>query len=466
MGSTPVKLIVVVCAVLGLSACSTNWATWGFSNTRQGRNNVESTITTGNVSGLQQVWATSLGGNVNAAPVVATGVLVESRRIDIAYLGDEHGGFTAINVADGSVVWSKNFGTQTLSTCAESPDGIFGTSDAAVIDQNANRVYVAGADGAVHALDLATGAEASGWPVSVTSIPTTEFVEGALALSNGRIYVPIASHCDIGPYTGRVTAIDVAGPTISHIFWITPQGQDLKGSVWGWGGVSIDPATNDVYFATGNGPTYTAEDIYYADSVVRATRDLDLVASNRPPRTRDNDDFGSTPVLFTRSGCPPQLAVLRKDGNLYLYDRDTIASGPQQAILVSTSPLLGVAAYDSTTNLLYVATSRNSLDGTYHTGLQAFTVQSDCTLALAWEAAVPANASPTTSAPVVANGVVYYGDGGGNTLRAFDAATGAALWNSGSDVTGAIYAEPIVVNGTVLAGAWDGKLHAWRLPSG
>jgi outer membrane protein assembly factor BamB len=465
MGSRAIKLVVVVSAVLGLSACTTNWSTWGFNITRQGHNTAESSINTGNVGSLRQAWATSVGGDVNSAPVVATSVQVQGRSIDVAYLGDEHGGFTAINVADGAVVWHKQFATQTLN-CAESPDHIFGTSSTAVVDQAARRVYVAAADGAVRALDLATGNEAARWPVAVTTTPNTEYVEGALTLWQGRVYVPIASHCDITPYTGRVVAIDVAGPTISHIFWVTPEGQDLQGSVWGWGGASVDPQTGDVYVATGNGP-HSSEYAGYSDAVVRLTRDLAVVASNQPPLRSFNlnDDFGSTPMLFQRSGCPPQLAVLRKDGVLYVYDRDTIASGPMQLIFVQDWPLLGVAAYDSSTNMLYVATSKNLTSGTYVQGMHAFTVGSDCTLTQAWQTAVPPASTPTTSAPVLANGVVYYGDGAGNTLRAFDAATGAALWNSGGDVTGAIYAAPIVMNGTVLAGAWDGKLHAWRLPS-
>ena len=59
------------------------------------------------------------------------------------------------------------------------------------------------------------------------------------------------------------------------------------------------------------------------------------------------------------------------------------------------------------------------------------------------------------------NGVVYYGDGFGNTLRAFDAETGAPLWDSGSTINGPILAAPTVVDGRVFVSSWDGHVYAF-----
>ena len=51
----------------------------------------------------------------------------------------------------------------------------------------------------------------------------------------------------------------------------------------------------------------------------------------------------------------------------------------------------------------------------------------------------------------------------GNQVHAFNARTGDRLWSSDpADIDGAVFAAPVVVNGTVFAGAWDGRLHAWR----
>jgi outer membrane protein assembly factor BamB len=59
--------------------------------------------------------------------------------------------------------------------------------------------------------------------------------------------------------------------------------------------------------------------------------------------------------------------------------------------------------------------------------------------------------------------VVYYGDGYGNELFAFDATSGTQLWSSGATIGGSIYGAPTVVNGRVFVGAWDGKLYAFGL---
>ena len=110
--------------------------------------------------------------------------------------------------------------------------------------------------------------------------------------------------------------------------------------------------------------------------------------------------------------------------------------------------------------MLYIGNSSDSSSGTFFRGMLALKVQSDCTLALAWQQTVGPNQT-SASPPTVANGVVYYGDGYGNTEFAFNAATGTELWNSGSSISGGIYAAPAVVNGKLYVGAWDHKLYAF-----
>jgi outer membrane protein assembly factor BamB len=92
----------------------------------------------------------------------------------------------------------------------------------------------------------------------------------------------------------------------------------------------------------------------------------------------------------------------------------------------------------------------------------AFSVDANCQLQLAWQTTVGPNFA-SVSPPTVAGGVVYYGDGSGNQLLAFDATSGTQLWSSGSTISGGIYGAPIVVNGRVFVGAWDNKLYAFGL---
>jgi outer membrane protein assembly factor BamB len=154
---------------------------------------------------------------------------------------------------------------------------------------------------------------------------------------------------------------------------------------------------------------------------------------------------------------------MRKDGFLYVYDRDSIAAGPRQSIPMSGFPyaFIGLPAYAPTTNTLYVANPIARVPGFFVNGMVAFTVGTDCNLVLKWQTQAGTNVA-LVSSPTIANGVVYFGDGIGKHVRAFDAATGTALWDSGSDVAGNLFTAPVVIDGMLLAGGWDHHLHAWR----
>ena len=78
-------------------------------------------------------------------------------------------------------------------------------SSTGVIDRARGVIYVAAADGAVHALDLVTGADAAGWPVQLPVDTLTAYVWGGLTLVGSTLYVPVASYCDDpSPTTGLI----------------------------------------------------------------------------------------------------------------------------------------------------------------------------------------------------------------------------------------------------------------------
>ncbi len=61
------------------------------------------------------------------------------------------------------------------------------------------------------------------------------------------------------------------------------------------------------------------------------------------------------------------------------------------------------------------------------------------------------------SSPTAAGDVVFYGDGLGGQVAAFDARTGRVLWDSGRAIGGAVFAPPVAVNGRLYVAAWDGS---------
>jgi outer membrane protein assembly factor BamB len=462
-----VVLLTLAAAPAGASdgrvpAAAVSWTTYGFDVQRTGNNPLETTIGVANASSLHQLWSVDLGAVMIAQAVEAAGVGATQQ--DLIYEGTEHGDFFAIDASDGSIVWQKNLGS-IQTGCYDMPDGIFGIGGAGAIDQAASVIYVAGGDGSIHALDLATGTEAPGWPVTKVFKPSQDHVYGGITETNGHLYVVVASHCDIAPYFGRTVEIDVATHLVVKRFYPAgpPSGGVSGGGIWGPGGASVDPSNGHVFVATGNALT-NPESFLYSEDVVELTSGLHVVGANYPGLTGGDVDFGATPILYQPAGCPTmQVTAKNKSGVLVVYDEGNLNAGYTQRLQVASVDdweFNGIPAWDPGTNMLYIGNSSDSSSGTYRHGMVALKAASDCSLSLAWQKSVGPNFA-SVSPPTVANGVVYYGDGYGNREFAFDAATGVKLWTSGSIITGGLYAAPTVVNGQLLVPSWDHVLHAF-----
>ena len=95
------------------------------------------------------------------------------------------------------MLWTRTFGV----VDSEASCGPWGISSTAAVDLKRGVVYVISADGWLHALELRTGAEKRGWPISITAEDEDEqreYVWGGLRLLRNMLYVPVASYCDVG----------------------------------------------------------------------------------------------------------------------------------------------------------------------------------------------------------------------------------------------------------------------------
>ena len=279
---------------------------------------------------LHQLWSTDLGADINAAPILANDLNIGGTRTDVVYVGTENGVFFALRT-DGRILWYRGLGV--IQMDCPTTNNKYGVSASAVFDRATNRVFVMGGDGFMYALDPATGANLAGWPVKITADPLHEVAFSAPTLFGGKLYVELASHCDRRPYHGRITSIDTTTRAKTKFYVTGSKTGPDGGGIWGWGGASIDPVDGDVYVATGNA-FGNPENSFYADHVVRLSSALQVKASHAPGTLIIDDDFGSTPMLFHKPGCPPQFVTEQKNGYLYLYDRDTIATGYRQRIAV------------------------------------------------------------------------------------------------------------------------------------
>ncbi len=404
-----------------------------------------------------------------AQPVEAAGVVVHGVHRNVIYEGTEDGDFYALRADTGTVVWHRNLGSL-QTTCRDMPSGVFGVGGAGVLafsSRRAKAIYVAGGDGAIYKLNLATGADEPGWPLRGVFDPEHETVYSGLNLFDGRLYVAVASHCDDAPYYGGVVEISVARHAIVHHFYPAgpPSGGTSGGGVWGPAGVSIDPSSRHVFAATGNALT-TPDNYHYSDAVVELYQSLGLENAVQPEIAGTDVDFGATPVLFRPADCPHTLlAAENKKGALVVYPEGDLDAQHQQRLQLADAArggFTGDPAWDPLTGTLYVADTSDSSTGIFKHGLLALKPSRNCKLSLAWQRSVGPKQSAGLPPPTVANGVIYYGDGSDHAEFAFDAANGRRLWQSRT-IKGGIFAAATVVNGKLFVPSWDDYLYAFGL---
>lgn len=469
------------------SSGATDWDSFGFDLQRTGYNPNESTVGASNVASLQQLWTINVGYGMVHEPVFAYGVTVNSQSKNVLYAGSAAGVMYAIDTSNGSVLWKDTVPVVGYK-CTTGQRYNFSIGETPAIDRAKNRLYFSDGEDQVHAVDLGTGAEASGWPITVAhwNRPDRNFLHGGLTYNpaNGLLYAVTGSaYCDMPPWHGRIIAINTTGPYIAGTFF-TMSGNATQGAsgggIWGPGGASIDPSTNDVFIATGNADTSQGaqQNSGYAEQVVQLSPALDTIIANDYPTNipvnGDRDfDFGATPLIFTPSGCPEMVAAVNKSGMFELYDVSSISNGPVQYIAMSVptdkGDFVGVPAFDPVTNLVYVGMPATT--NGYHAGLSAFSIASNCTLNTTpvWSARFAPDASrnpgaQTQRSPLsIANGVIYVSNYSQKNEFAFNDATGARLWSTPLSEYGNV--GTVIANGVVYVSSRDGNITAWGPPA-
>lgn len=463
-------------------ANATDWDSFGFDLNRSGYNPYETTVGANNVGTLQQVWVYNVGSGMLHEPVYAYAVNVNGQPTSVIYAGSEYGStMYAINASTGATVWQDP--VPSSSYRCGSGTSQFAIGETPAIDRGKNLLYFADGQNQVHAVDLATGREAAGWPLSIADYtPDHNFMHGGLTYNpaNGLLYAVTGSTCDISPWYGRIVAINTNGPSIAGEFFpmsgTSAQGAS-GGGIWGPGGASIDPSSGNVFVAIGNGDTTGggSQNASYAEQVMELSSTLGSILANNYPTNipivsgDDDFDFGATPLIFQPAGCPAMVAAVNKSGMFELYDEATIGSGPVQYIAMSipsdTGSFVGVPAYDPATGYVYVGMP--STEGSYQPGLAAFAMQGNCTLnpAPVWFATFGPDGDgggQTPRSPIsIANGVVYVSNYTGDTEYAFNAASGSLLWTDPLSSWGNV--GTVVANGMVYVSAADGTITAWAL---
>jgi len=175
-------------------------------------------------SNFGKLFSSTVDGQVYAQPLVVGTTVIAATENNAVY---------GLDSATGAAKWTRKLGPAWPAStvgCGDLTPNI-GITSTPVYDPATKSVYLLAKtnDGAsklfphwyMHALDVATGAEKPGFPVTIQGSPTndparpfnpmTAMQRPGLLLLNGVVYAGFASHCDYTPFVGYVVGVSTAG---------------------------------------------------------------------------------------------------------------------------------------------------------------------------------------------------------------------------------------------------------------
>src|ERR1700730_10244610 len=503
---------------------------------RTGQNTNETILTPANVnkSSFGKLFSYAVDGYVYAQPLYVVGVTMGSGTAQAgtthnvifiatqndtvyAFDADSNGGANAsplwqaslVDSAHGAGTGEKPVPNSDVSTSDIVPQ--IGITSTAVIDTTTNTIYVVAKSTVsdttfiqrLHALDITTGQEKFGGPVTLAASvsgtgngssggvlrfdPKWENNRPGSLLLNGIVYLGFAAHGDNGPYHGWVLAYNAKTLVQTSAYCTSPNG--AGSGIWmsgaGLAADVIDPVNKPygrMFVATGNG-SYDATTPYtnnmdYGDDHIRLdltngvmTVQDSFTPSNQATLNGQDADVGSGGILLlpdqSSGGHTRLLVQVGKEGKVYVVDRDNMggyssSDNNVQEISGQTGGLWSMPAYWN--NRVYfwgTGTGGGSLEAFSLTaGRLSTTPVSRSSLSIGYP-----GATPTISSNGTTNGIVWglqtdsYGSNGSAVMHALDATNVTTeLYNStqngATDAAGPSvkFAVPTVTNGKVYVG--------------
>jgi len=341
---------------------------------RTGQNTTETKLTQANVNsttfGLLRNLA--VDGLVDAEPLYLSQLSVAGAAHNVVFIVTEHDSVYAFDSDTGAQLWKASLlglGETTSDDrgCGQVTPEI-GITSTPVIDR------VAGPRGILyavamskngstyfqrlHALDVTTGAELKGGPVTIQATypgtgdnssggrvvfdPKQYKERAALLLLNGVIYTSWASHCDFRPYTGWIIGYNETSLAQTSVLNLIPNGSE--GSIWQSGGGLAADAQGNIYALVANGTFDTTLDtngfpniqdfgngyvkVSTAGGTLKVVDYFNMM--NTVSESGGDTDLGSggamvLPDLTYGTANTLNLAVgAGKDGNLYVVNRNSM----------------------------------------------------------------------------------------------------------------------------------------------
>ena len=349
--------------------------TYHNDNTREGQNTQETVLTTANVasSTFGKVGFYSVDGKVDAQPLYVAGETIAGASHNVLYVVTEHDSANAFDADTGTVLWhvsvlGANETTSDDRGCGQVTPEI-GMTSTPVIDLKAGAhgtIYMVAASKdssgnyhqRLHALDLTTGAEISGSPITIQATypsmgpessngqlvfdPKQYNERAGLLLLNGVVYLGWSSHCDIEPYTGWMMGYNQNTLAQTSVLNLTPNGSE--GSIWQSGAGLAADLSGNIYFLDANGTFDSSLNASgqpskgdYGNAFMKVSTTGNKLAaadyftmSNTVAESNADEDLGSGGAMLLpdetdAAGTTRRLAVgAGKDANIYVVDRDNM----------------------------------------------------------------------------------------------------------------------------------------------
>ena len=357
-----------------VTSSGTDVTTYHNDIARTGQNTTETVLTQANVNSTTFGLLRNLpvDGLVDAEPLYLSQLSIGGSTHNVVFVVTEHDSVYAFDSDTGTQLWKVSLlgsgeTTSDNRNCGQVTPEI-GITSTPVIDRTAGAHGILYAvamskNGStyfqrLHALDITTGAELQGGPVTVLATypgtganssggevvfdPKQYEERAALLLLNGVIYTSWASHCDINPYTGWIIGYNQTTLAQTSVLNLTPNGSE--GSIWqSGGGLAADPQGN-IYALVANGTFDTTldtngfpnkQDFGNGFVKVSTTNGSLKVAdyfnmSNTSSESGSDTDLGSggsmvLPDQNYGTANTLNLAVgAGKDGNLYVVNRNSM----------------------------------------------------------------------------------------------------------------------------------------------
>jgi outer membrane protein assembly factor BamB len=417
------------------STFSSDWPTYGHDANRTGFNPWETTLSTGNVAQLAAAWQAYIG--IGGAPTSGTPT-VAAGRVFVGSSVATGPDFFAFDATTGSLIWSADL--KYVANCELVGVGSTSATDGSV-------VVVGGADGAYYGLDFGTGAIL--WRNAINEGPSG-FAWASPLLVNGRVYVGIASGCDIPPVRGGVRALDArTGAVLAEQFFVPP------GTVGAgvWNSPTLAPDGKTLFVATGEDDGTHGSDEQAIVALDPGT--LAIQAAFKEGATDEDLDFATSPVIFHDGSGRQLVGINHKNGTFYTFATSAIRSGPVWQRTMGT--VIGMLpAYDSTAGdggTLFVVGAETDGSTTLHA----------CDPGTGRDRWILKNVGPVAGNMAIANDMIFLNTGASG-LKILDEANGDTLQTLMPQGAGATYSGVAVTGGTIywLSGQF---LNAWRLPA-